>query len=185
MRGERQRRRPGGVRAASDGPAKEGAAKSSAAKEGAAKGGADNDPESGELMVMIIGYVLLALLLVTVVAAVSSVYIGHKKLLSAADGAAVAAADSFTLGGVAGSAGPPVATLSEGGVQDAAVSYLHRNSDHLKLTAPAVGAGTGTDDGRSATVTLTAVVHPLFINFLVPEGIAITATSTARSHLAR
>ncbi|MBG0739408.1 hypothetical protein IV500_08405 [Paeniglutamicibacter antarcticus] len=136
-------------------------------------------------MVMIIGYVLLALLLVTVVAAVSSVYIGHKKLLSAADGAAVAAADSFTLGGVVGKTGPPVTTLSEGGVQAAAVSYLYRNSGHLNLTAPAVGAGTGTDDGRSAKVTLTDVVHPLFINFLVPDGIAITATSTARSHLAR
>ncbi len=171
--------------AAQRGPAKRWPAKEGAAKRTAAKGGAERDPESGELMVMIIGYVLLAVLLVTVVAAVSSVQIGHKKLLSAADGAAVAAADSFTLGGVAGTAGPPVTTLSDGGVQAAAVSYLRRNSGHLNLTSPAVDAGTGTDDGRSAKVTLTAVVHPLFINFLVPDGIAITATSTARSHLAR
>lgn len=28
-----------------------------------------------------------------------------------------------------------------------------------------------------------AVVHPLFINFLVPEGIAISVTSTARANL--
>ncbi|WP_342451715.1 pilus assembly protein TadG-related protein [Arthrobacter sp. H16F315] len=54
--------------------------------------------DDGQLMVLIIGYVLLALLLSTVVIAASSVYIEHKKLLSMADGASVAAADSFTLG---------------------------------------------------------------------------------------
>ncbi len=147
--------------------------------------GVGGDAESGELMVMIIGYVVLALLLVTVVAAVSSVYIGHKKLLSAADGAAVAAADSFTLAGVAGSSGAPVTTLSGEGVRAATSSYLNRNSSYRQLPGLSIGEGTGTADGRTAQVTLTAVVHPLFINFLIPDGIAVTATGTARSQLTR
>ena len=52
------------------------------------------------MMVFIIGYVVLALLVTTVVVDASSVYLEHKKLLSLADGASVAAADSFTLGQV-------------------------------------------------------------------------------------
>ncbi|MDJ0356407.1 pilus assembly protein TadG-related protein [Paenarthrobacter sp. PH39-S1] len=145
----------------------------------------NGDAESGELMVMIIGYVVLALLLVTVVAAVSSVYLGHKKLLSAADGAAVAAADSFTLSGVAGNSGAPVTILSGDGVRAAASAYLNRNSSYRHISGLTLGGGTGTADGRTARVTLAAVVHPLFINFLIPDGIAVTATSTARSQLTR
>jgi hypothetical protein len=34
-------------------------------------------------------------------------------------------------------------------------------------------------------VVLTAAVHPPVVNFLVPDGILIEATSTARSRLLR
>lgn len=67
--------------------------------------------DDGQMMVLIIGYILLALLLATVVMAASSVYLEHKKLLSLADGASVAAADSFTLGQLGSSAGTPTAVL--------------------------------------------------------------------------
>ena len=102
--------------------------------------------DDGQLMVLIIGYVLLALLLATVVTAASSVYIEHKKLLSLADGASVAAADSFTLGQLETAGGTPTAVLP----------------------APA-----------------RAAVHPPVVNFLVPDGIRIEASSTARSRLTR
>ena len=59
------------------------------------------------MIVMIIGYVLLALLVVTVVIGISSVYLEHKRLLSLADGASLAAADSYTLGEVGGEGGSP------------------------------------------------------------------------------
>ncbi|WP_427018585.1 pilus assembly protein TadG-related protein [Pseudarthrobacter sp. P1] len=141
--------------------------------------------ESGQLMVLLLGYVVLALLLATVVSAVSSVYIEHKKLLSAADGAAVAAADSFTLGAVVEGNGAPAALLSPARIQGAVATYLQLNGSYERFAALAVGPGTGTPDGHTAEVVLTAVVHPVFINFLVPDGIAITATGTARSQLAR
>lgn len=141
--------------------------------------------ESGQLMVLLIGYVMLALLLVTVVAAVSSIYIEHKKLLSAADGAAVAAADSFTLGAVVEGNGAPAALLTPARINGAVANYLRLNGSYERFSALAVGSGTGTPDGHTAQVTLTAVVHPLFINLLVPDGIAITATGAARSQLGR
>jgi hypothetical protein len=132
-------------------------------------------------MVLLIGYVLLALLLVTVVAAASSLYIGQKKLLSAADGAALAAADTFNLGD--GGSGGPTALLTGPRVVGAAQNYLNRNNTYASIPGLQIGAGTGTPDGRTARVTLTGVVHPLFINILIPDGIAVTVTSSARARL--
>lgn len=71
--------------------------------------GPNKGGDAGHVMVLLIGYVLLALLLVTVVAAAGSIYLGHKKLLSMADGAALAAADTFELNG--GSADSDPGTL--------------------------------------------------------------------------
>ena len=54
--------------------------------------------EEGQMTVLIVGFVLLALLLAAVVMAASAIYLEHKKLLSLADGAALAAADSYVVG---------------------------------------------------------------------------------------
>jgi hypothetical protein len=141
--------------------------------------------EDGQLMVLIIGYVLLALLVTTVVTAASSVYLEHKKLLSLADGASVAAADSFTLGQLESASGSPTAVLSAGRVRSTAADYLNRDGAFARFSGLAVAPATGSPDGSSAVVVLSAAVHPPIVNFLVPDGIRIEATSTARSRLTR
>jgi Putative Flp pilus-assembly TadE/G-like len=141
--------------------------------------------EGGQLMVLIIGYVLLALLVATVVTAASSVYIEHKKLLSLADGASVAAADSFTLGQLESASGSPAAILSAGRVRSTAAAYLNRDGAFARFSGLAVAPATGSPDGSTAVVVLSAAVHPPIVNFLVPDGIRIEATSTARSRLTR
>lgn len=133
-------------------------------------------------MVLLIGYVLLALLVVTVVAAAGSLYLGQKRLLSIADSAALAAADTFELNG--GSAGSdPGTLLTSHGVLAAAQVYLASIETPDALSNIALGPSTGAGDGRTAQVSVSAVVHPVFINFLVPQGIPITVTSTARANL--
>ncbi|WP_346924541.1 pilus assembly protein TadG-related protein [uncultured Arthrobacter sp.] len=141
--------------------------------------------DDGQLMVLIIGYVLLALLLATVVTAASSVYIEHKKLLSLADGASVAAADSFTLGQLETASGSPTAVLTGARVRGAAVDFLDRSSAFTRFSSLSIGPGTGSPDGSTAVVVLSAAVHPPVVNFLVPDGIRIEASSTARSRLTR
>ena len=141
--------------------------------------------EDGQLMVLIIGYVLLALLVTAAVAGASSVYIEHKKLLSLADGASVAAADSFTLGHLESSSGSPTAVLSSGLVRSTATDYLNRTGAYGRFSALEVGPATGSPDGSTAVVVLSAAVHPPIVNFLVPDGLRIEATSTARSRLTR
>jgi hypothetical protein len=141
--------------------------------------------EDGQMTVLIIGFVMLALLVSTVVMAASSLYIGHKKLLSLADGASMAAAGSYTLGQVETAGGVPTAVLSGDRIRNVAGDYLIRNGAFGRFDGLAVSAATGSPDGSTAVVVLTAVVHPPVVNFLVPDGIRIEAASTARSRLTR
>lgn len=138
--------------------------------------------EDGHVMVLMIGYVLLVLLVVTVVAAAGSLYLGQKKLLSIADGAALAAADTFVLSGGSSSSDPGT-LLNSQGVRSAAQDYLAGIEPPTTIGGIALAPGTGAPDGHTAYVTMTAVVHPLFINFLVPDGIPLKVTSTARANL--
>ncbi|AXJ11978.1 hypothetical protein CFN17_18790 [Arthrobacter sp. PM3] len=137
------------------------------------------------MLVLSIGFVVIALLLATVVMAASSVYLEHKKLLSLADGASVAAADSFTLGQLDTAGGTPSAVLSGARVRSAVGDYLGRNGAFSRFSGLAVAPATGSPDGATAVVALSATAHPPVVNFLVPDGIRIEATSTARSRLTR
>jgi len=144
--------------------------------------------EDGQVGVLIIGYLLLTLLVLAVVLAASAVYLGHTRLLSVADGAALAAADNFTIDTGApidtgGQARQPV--LDAGSVRSSVEGYLERTGAGQRFTSLAVDASTGTPDGRTAQVVLTAVVRPPLVTVLVPEGIPITATADARSELTR
>lgn len=137
--------------------------------------------------VLVIGYLLVSLLVVTVVLAVSAVYIDHKKLLSAADGAALAAADSYSIDGGAGVAGAatPLPVLQDAGVEEAAARYLTSTGAGTRFEQLSMDPATGAPDGRTARVVLTAVVRPPIVNFLVPAGIPIVAQADARAELTR
>lgn len=141
--------------------------------------------EDGQMMVMILGYVTLALLVTTVVIGISSVYLEHKRLVSLADGASLAAADSYTLGDVDTQGESPSATLSPARVRNVAADFVSRSPAAQRFSGLAVAGSTGSPDGSTAVVVLTAAVHPPVVNFLVPDGIRIEATSTARSRLTR
>lgn len=141
--------------------------------------------EDGQMTVMILGYVTLALLVASVVIGISSVYLEHKRLLSLADGASLAAADSYTLGDVDTQGGSPSATLNPARVRNVAADFVSRSPAAQRFSGLAVAGSTGSPDGSTAVVVLTAAVHPPVVNFLVPDGIRIEATSTARSRLTR
>jgi len=141
--------------------------------------------QDGQMMVMILGYVVVALLVTTVVIGISSVYLEHKRLLSLADGASLAAADSYTLGEVATQGGTPTAVLNPARVRNVAADFIARTPASQRFDGLAVAGATGSPDGSTAVVVLTAAVHPPVVNFLMPDGIRIEATSTARSRLTR
>ncbi|WP_299166774.1 pilus assembly protein TadG-related protein [uncultured Arthrobacter sp.] len=141
--------------------------------------------EDGQISVLIIGYILLSLLVVAVVTAVSAVYIEHKKLLSVADGAALSAADTFSVASIDTGGGAPAPTLDSESVSRAAAAYLERSGALPRFNSLDLDPATGAPDPRTARVVLSAEVHPPIVNFLVPAGIPITATADARADLTR
>ncbi|WP_350224948.1 pilus assembly protein TadG-related protein [Arthrobacter sp. efr-133-TYG-104] len=138
--------------------------------------------ERGQLTVLIVGFVLLSLLLATVVMAASAVYLEQKRLLSLADGAALAAADSFIVGDIGGESAPAT-TLVDERVVSSANSYLASVDAFAAHDQLKIGPGTGSDPGGTAVVELTAVAHPPVVSFLVPDGVVVEVKSTARSRL--
>ncbi len=91
---------------------------------------------------------LLSLLLASVVMGASAIYLERKKLLSLADGAALAAADSYTAGDIGGGSGTPSTSLVDGRVLAATGSYLDASNAFSRHDQLAVAAGgTGSEPG--------------------------------------
>jgi len=138
-------------------------------------------PDEGSTLVLTIFYGLLALMLVLVVVAATSLYLERKRLFTLADGAALAAAEAFPLASVRSvpGAGTVRPVLSSAEVRQAAQDYLAAVSDdrfeHLTLERAA------SDDGSSATVTLSSVWRPPVVAVVLPQGVRLSVTSVARS----
>lgn len=134
--------------------------------------------DDGSTLPLTIFFGLLSLALILVVVAVTSLYLERKRLFSLADGAALVGAEAFELSDVTSGAGGVHATLRSADVAAAVAGYL---------------AGIPTDlhqlrldraqslDGRTATVTLSAVWQPPVLELMLPEGVRIEVTAAARS----
>jgi hypothetical protein len=151
--------------------------------------------DEGSILLLAIASCALGLAVILLVTAASSLYLERVRLSSLADAAALAGAESFDVdregGATAGSAtgGSPVPggewlphpVLTDAGVArtvavflaDEPVGGLH----DLRVDAA------GSPDGRSARVTLSVTWVPPVASLLVPDGVRIDVTSTARGVL--
>jgi hypothetical protein len=143
-------------------------------------------------MLLIVVYALIAFSLVTVVVGASTVHLGRHRLLAVADAAALDAADALDLPGFYGAGGQPVdrgagewvVRLSDASVQDSVRSYLVDADAGQRFAGLVVTDPTGTPDGVTAEVTLTAVIRlPLVGAVLAPwsDGVRIRVTARARA----
>ena len=148
-------------------------------------------------MLLVLGYTVVVLLLVTVVAGATSVHLTRHRLMAVADAAALDAADAldvpafYTSGVAATSADPQVPVdpvpLSDASVRASAAEYLAVAAPLQSFPAPALGAGTGSPDGVTAQVTLTTTARiPLVSAVLRPwaGGLPVTVTARARAAVA-
>lgn len=143
---------------------------------GADRGDADRTGDSGSVLLLAIGYALLALAVILVCADATSLYLAQKRLDAAADGAALAAADGFTLTVAADGAS---ARLTDDGVRAQADAYL---TTTIAVNGARLEAADA-PDARSARVTVGGTWHPPIITVVVPAGIALHATATSRTAL--
>ncbi|KQZ84548.1 hypothetical protein ASD56_11410 [Microbacterium sp. Root166] len=139
----------------------------------AGRGPGDPDDE-GSVLILTLGYAVLALVTVFVCVDAASLYLAQKKLDSLADAAALAAADGFVLSVVGDE---PVATLTDAAVLEQAAEMVG------EVGGGAVLVSAATPDGVSARVTVADVWRPPVLTLFVPDGVALEATATSRTAL--
>jgi uncharacterized membrane protein len=135
--------------------------------------------EDGSTLLLTIFYGFLALVLILLVVAATSLYLERKRLLSLADGAALVGAEAFALDAVALTPQGPRPALHSADVADAVDEYLRAVPANNLEEVTVLRAESA--DGESATVELSAEWRPPLVSLLVPDGIRIEATSMARS----
>ena len=135
--------------------------------------------DEGSVLPLTIFYSILSLALILVVVATTSLYLERKRLFSLADAAALVGAEAFSLGSVQGTASGYQPTVSSADVAVAVTTYLAGIPDpgFESLTVERAES----DDGRSASVTLSALWRPPVLDILAPKGVRIKVTARARS----
>lgn len=148
--------------------------------------------DRGQITLLVIVYLLIAFSLVTVVVSASAVHLGRHRLLAVADAAALDSADALDRPSFYGAGehppgsqtGHPTVPLSDASVRDGVRAYLAGAGAGQRFGELSVADPTGTPDGSTAEVTLTAVVRlPLVGAVLAPwsDGVRITVTARARA----
>ncbi|CAB4562637.1 unannotated protein [freshwater metagenome] len=141
------------------------------------------ESDNGSSLVLVIFAGLLCIAVALAVVSATSLYLERKRLLSLADGAALVGAESYDLEQVQIDGGRVVPRLTPTGVRNAVVAFVVESTPEDLDDVRIVEASTR--DGRSATVSLASVWHPPIATFLMPAGMNIDVTSSARSVLWR
>ena len=130
--------------------------------------------EEGSVLLLTLGYALLAATVIFVCVCATDLYIAQKRLDSLADSAALAGADGFTL---QADGEAMRAELTDAGVHEQAVALMTALPGDSELVSA------GTPDGVSARVTVAATWHPPLFSPFVPGGVPLESTATSRTAL--
>lgn len=137
------------------------------------------DPEQGSTLPLILVFFLVAAGLIVVVGAATGLHLERLRLLTIADGAALAGAESFGLDDVQVDGSRVTPALRADAVDRAVGAYL-ADASTAQFAGFRVDAAT-TSDGLSATVQLSATWHPPIAGDLVPISLPIAVRSDARA----
>jgi uncharacterized membrane protein len=143
--------------------------------------------DEGQIALLVLGYTLIALVLVSVVVGASAVHLTRHRLQSVADGAALDATDALDrarLYGHGAGGGLAAVPVNDATVRASALAYLANTTAGQRFSQLVVAPGTGTPDGVTARVDLSAQARlPLVTSILAPwaRGITVRVTASARS----
>jgi hypothetical protein len=130
--------------------------------------------DQGSILLLTLGYALLALVAILVCANATSLYLAQKRLDSLADAAALAGADGFS---ITSAGGEPLAELEDDAVFIQASEIVDAVGDGATLLSA------GTPDGLSARVTVATAWHAPIVSLFVPDGVPLASTATSRTAL--
>jgi uncharacterized membrane protein len=140
--------------------------------------------DDGQVLLLVIGFAVIAALLVTVVVNVSKVFLWERALSAAADGAAVAAASAVAESVVYTEGATERLPLSREGAADRVSAYVSQAGLSQRFGPRFDYAVTVTGD--TVSVTFTAPVDLVFGNLLAAayaDGYPLSVTASARSPL--
>lgn len=143
-----------------------------------------DDPEHGRIIVLVAGlFALLGMLIIGGID-VTSVLLARMHVLDAADAAAVHAADSIDRARLYHEGIGQTIRLSDASVRAAAGESLRAQRLPAHVAQWGLSAGTGTDDGATAVVRVTAHVQPPLLGGLMSfldHDVTVTVESHARA----
>jgi len=140
--------------------------------------------DSGQVMVLSLGFAVLAILLVLVVTAATGVHLDRKRLLAVADLAALSAADQVSGRYFAEPGGTGGVPLTDATVRAAVEQYVRDHPDRAARWDGIRVLEASTPDGRTAVVRLGAVTRPVLVTWVLApwtDGIALEAGGAARA----
>ncbi|WP_022881255.1 pilus assembly protein TadG-related protein [Gryllotalpicola ginsengisoli] len=142
-------------------------------------GRALREREDGSILPLVFGFFAVALALVLVATAATSLFVERSRLYTLADGAALAGAETFDAAGLsAESGGEVVPQLDSEEVRHGASVYL--DAATAGRSTPVALVWAGTRDGRSATVRLAEQWRPPVVSAFVPAGVRIEVEAASR-----
>lgn len=131
-----------------------------------------------------LGFVLVAVALITVVVAATGVHLDRKRLLDLADLSALDAADALSDDGYFAAADGRPVPLTSDSVRAAVERYVRDHPDPAARWETVQVLEASTPDGRTAVVRLRAVSRLALVGPLLEpwsDGVRIEATATARA----
>lgn len=143
--------------------------------------------DDGNISVLTLGFVVLTMLVLLVVAAATAVHIQRLRLTHLADEMALDAADALDLPTYYAGESPlptdrAAIDVAQARMEAAVLEHLRR-SDPVHREGVRI-VSVSTPDGATAVVTISQVIHPLFpLEPLAPfaDGIEIRVTGSART----
>lgn len=145
--------------------------------------GGPGNAEDGTVMLLILGLVVVAALLVSVVIDVSVLFLGRQSLIAAADGAALAGAQAVDERAIYehGLPGSGPLLLNENSVREAVAGYLTDTGitnefDDLQVQVVVTDTTVRVELGATVSLPIVNTVTPGAGN-----GVAVDAVSTAQS----
>lgn len=142
--------------------------------------------DRGQVSLLILGFTVIAILLVIGTVDVTAVQLARTRLLDTADAAALDAADSLDANGAYAGGLHASIPLSDQTVQAAASTYLAQTPRPHGVSDWALSSGTGSPDGHTAVVRLQGVATlPLLAPVVEAFGgsVSLTVESHARARL--
>jgi Putative Flp pilus-assembly TadE/G-like len=143
-------------------------------------------PEQGQISLLILGFTIVALMLIIGAVDVTAVQLARTRLLDTADGAALDASDALDHGSAYDRGLQSAVPITDGSVRQSATEYLAVQPRPHGITSWALADGTGSPDGQTSVIRLRGAVDiPIAASVLAAFGgsVNITVESRARSGL--